>query len=66
MAAMAIGVGLASPATAAPTNCQTVGKSTVCGQGSRNGAGEATESATASTASSSPGCTNEYGTYQRC
>jgi len=35
-------ISLASPASASPTNCQTVGKSTVCGQGSVNNPNQST------------------------
>jgi len=66
MAALGMGLGLSSPAAANPTNCQTVGKSTVCGQGSLNGAGESTQTSTVSAPSNSSGCTNVYGNYQRC
>jgi len=62
--AAAIGMGVASPATASPTNCQTVGKSTVCGQGSVTGPTQASKPAAGASAPSSGGCTNAYGTYQ--
>jgi len=66
MAAVGMGLGLASPAAANPTDCQTVGMSTICGQGSMNSAGESTQAPTASAPSNSDGCTNVYGNYQRC
>jgi hypothetical protein len=67
VAAAAIGISLASPAAAAPTNCQTVGAATLCGQGNVSGAGPSVNSATASTpAIGASGCTTAFGTYQRC
>lgn len=65
--AAAIGMGVASPAAAGPTNCQTVGKSTVCGQGNVTaGPTQSAKPATGASAPSTGGCTNAYGTYQSC
>jgi hypothetical protein len=65
--AAVLSLGLASPAAAAPTNCQTVGAATVCGQGMVSGPGVTANSAPIAAPSSGSGsCTNQYGTYQRC
>jgi hypothetical protein len=67
VAAATIGLSLASPAAAAPTNCQSAGGTTVCGQGTLTGPSVSTNSAPATTGSNgASGCTTMYGTYQRC
>ena len=70
----AIGISIAPSATADddPSDCQTVGGVTVCGQGDVRGEGP---SATPGPVSATPGplsgpaeggCLTPYGTYQNC
>jgi hypothetical protein len=73
IAATTIGLSVAPLATADPS-CQTVGMSTLCGQsnvskakGSATSPGGSGAAAKVSTpAETGGGCTNSYGTYQRC
>jgi hypothetical protein len=63
--AAAIGISVAPLAPADPTTCETVGATTVCGQGSVNdGGGSAPPPA--APAPTPGGCTTPYGTYQNC
>lgn len=62
--AAAIAIGIASPAAADPTNCETVGGATVCGQGTVGG--EAGASNGPVSAPMAPTCRNAYGAYQNC
>lgn len=64
-AAVMIGVGIAPPADAAPTTCQTVSLDTVCAPGGQSG-GSSSDTSAASIPPASSGCTNQYGTYQHC
>jgi hypothetical protein len=66
VAAAAIGIGLPSPAAAAPTNCESAGGTTVCGQGSMSGPSISANSAPATPSNGASSCTTMYGTYQRC
>lgn len=61
--ATAIGIGIAPPAAADTSNCQTVGAATICGQGGVTNGGSP---AGASNAPASGGCLTPYGTYQQC
>jgi hypothetical protein len=63
--AAAIGMSFAAPAAAAPTNCQTIGATTVCGQGTVRGGGQAAPQPS-SPSMYGGGCTTPYGTYQAC
>jgi hypothetical protein len=65
--AAAIGIGIAPPAAADPSsNCQTIGASTVCGQGGITGGGGASAAPGGGAAPSGGGCVNAYGGYQNC
>ena len=66
VAAAAIGISVAPPAAADPTNCQTVGGTTVCGQGGVGGGGQSATPAAPAPHSGAGGCTNPYGGYQNC
>jgi len=66
IAAAAIGMGMAPPAAADPSNCQTIGATTVCGQGDVR-AGEPAEPSNAPVpAPPEGGCQTPYGGYQNC
>jgi hypothetical protein len=67
IAAAAVSISLATPAAAAPTNCESAGGTTVCGQGTVSGpsvTGNSVPVGSPSTGAS--GCTTMFGTYQRC
>jgi hypothetical protein len=65
--AAAIGIGIAPPAAADPTNCETVGGSTVCGQGDVRSGGEvAGPPNVPAPAPIEGGCQTPYGSYQNC
>jgi hypothetical protein len=65
--AAAIGIGIAPPAAADTTNCQTMGAATICGQvGLTNGGPSAGASNAPAQGPASGGCLTPYGTYQSC
>ena len=65
--AAALGVGIAPTAAADPTNCQTVGATTVCGQGDVRSGGEPVGPPNVSAPGPvGGGCQNPYGGYQNC
>ena len=65
--AAAIGIGIAPPAAADTSNCQTVGASTICGQGGVTNRGPSASPSNAPVqAPASGGCLTPYGTYQSC
>jgi hypothetical protein len=66
--AMAIGIGIASPAAADPNNCQTVGGATVCSQGGdvRGGDQSAAPYGPGTWPPRTSGCLTPYGTPQKC
>jgi hypothetical protein len=65
--AAAIGISIAPPAAAAPSNCQTVGGTTVCGQGNVRGASQSARAPNGPVpAPVGGGCQNAYGGYQNC
>ena len=65
--AAAIGISIAPPAFADPTNCETVGESTVCGQGNVRGGGEvAGPPNVPAPTPAGGGCQTPYGSYQNC
>jgi hypothetical protein len=67
VATAAIGISIASPALADPTNCQQVGATTVCGQGSVHGGAHSPGGSNPQVpAPTGGGCTNAYGAYQNC
>ena len=66
-AATAIGISVAAPAAADSSDCQQVGATTVCGQGTVTGGGQsAAPAAPAVPPMGGGGCTNAYGSYQNC
>jgi hypothetical protein len=65
--AAAIGISVAPPAAADPSNCQTVGETTLCGQGEITGGGPSGGAANGPfPAPVGGGCETPYGTYQNC
>ena len=68
IAVAAIGISIAPPAAADPSkDCQQVGATTVCGQGTVSGGADQSAAPTAPADSPSVGsCSTPYGTYQRC
>jgi hypothetical protein len=65
--AAAIGISIAPPAAAAPSNCQTVGATVVCGQGNVSGGGQSAGAPNGPvSAPVGGGCQNAYGGYQNC
>jgi hypothetical protein len=65
--AATIGISFAPLAGADPSNCQTVGGSTICGQGSVGGGGQPGGAPNAGVPAPGGGsCTNAYGAYQNC
>ncbi len=66
-AATTIGISFAPLAGADTTNCETVGGTTVCGQGDVSGGGQpAGGSNPQAPAPTGGGCANAYGGYQNC
>jgi hypothetical protein len=63
--AVTISLSVAPLAGADPTNCQQVGFTTVCGQGSVNGGGQPAAGG-ASQPAGGTACTNAYGSFQNC
>ncbi|HME50570.1 hypothetical protein [Mycobacterium sp.] len=63
-AATTIGISIAPLAGADTTNCETVGGTTLCGQGEVRGEGAAPEASVPGRATG--GCSNAYGGYQNC
>jgi len=63
-AATIIGMSIAPLAGADTTSCQTVGATTVCGQGEVRGEGSAPQASVPAPATG--GCSNAYGGYQNC
>ncbi len=64
--AATIGISVAPLAGADPSsNCQTVGATTVCGQGDISGGGPPSAGPSVP-APPTGGCTNAYGGYQNC
>lgn len=78
IAAAAIGISIAPPVVADPSNCQDLDTATVCGQGNVIGGDDQSAGAlnrptptlnrpTPTTSIAGiPGCTNPYGNYQNC
>jgi len=66
VAAAAMGISGAPPAGADPSNCQQVGATTVCGQGTVNGGGQSAAPAAPAVPPKGGGGCNAYGTYQNC
>jgi len=64
--ATAIGIGIAPPAAADTSNCQTVGAATICGQGSVTNGGQPAAASPGGADAPGAGCTNAYGGYQQC
>jgi hypothetical protein len=65
--AAAIGISIAPPAAADPSNCKTVGATTVCGQGNVRGGGQSPRAPNGPVpAPVGGGCQTPYGTYQNC
>jgi hypothetical protein len=67
--AAAIGISLAPSAAGDPSNCQTVGAATVCGQGDVRGGGQSAGAPNVPAPTGAPaggGCRTPYGTYQNC
>jgi len=65
--AAAMGVGIAPPAAADTSRCQSVGATTICGQGGvTNGGPSAGASNAPAQGPASSGCLTQYGTYQSC
>jgi len=63
-AATTIGISIAPLAGADTTNCETVGSTTICGQGDVRGEGGPPKASVS--APSTGGCANAYGGYQNC
>jgi hypothetical protein len=59
--AVTIGISVASPAGADPSNCQQIGSTTVCGHGGNRG-----QPAAPAPGAGPRNCTNAYGSYQNC
>jgi hypothetical protein len=67
VAAAAVGVSGAPWAAAAPSNCQQLGTTMVCGQGAiRGGIPLGIPGHNGVMAPFGEGCTNVYGAYQNC
>ena len=66
--AVTIGIGIAPPAAADTSRCQSVGAATICGQGAvTNGSPSAgAPNAPAPGRPANGGCLTPYGTYQSC
>ena len=67
--AAAIGISVAPPAAAEQSKCQTVGGTTICGQGNVRGGGASGGVSNAPAQTPAPatgGCQNAYGGYQNC
>jgi|HubBroStandDraft_2_1064218.scaffolds.fasta_scaffold396533_2 hypothetical protein len=66
--AVTIGIGIAPPAAADTSRCQSVGATTICGQGgvTNGGRSAGASNAPAQGGPASGGCLTQYGTYQSC
>lgn len=63
----AIGISIAPSAAADPSNCQTVGATTLCGQGDVRGGGQSAGASNSRVpAPVGGGCLTPYGNYQNC